>query len=196
MNKRKLQLLFGGKKIITSILATPDDTWLQSATGADTNNSTSTAMFARLGARAIIIKFDLSSLAGKTINSAILTLTTQTAIATAANILAYQILAANTDMVFAEMTWNIKKTGSAWAGAAGCSLADTDYNSVSMGLAAYPASQDNTKMNINLDVTQFETMIANNYGIILLASVVATYAFHSQEAATESYRPILTVKHK
>ena len=192
MNKKRL-LTVMGSGIKTLTIANPDDTWLFAVSAPDTNYVASTTLNVRLNARHAIMKFDLSSLVGKTIKTAKLTLTTETAVDLDTVTSVYQILAANSDMVFSEMTWNIKKTGTAWAGAAGCATPDTDFNSTSMGGASYPRNQGNTKVEIDLDLTQFNAMIANNYGFILRNSLNGTFIYHSNEAATVAYRPILTV---
>lgn len=206
MNKKRLLTVFGGVKKTTVIITTPDDAYLNS-TAATTNYVSSTTLLIRKGVRNAILKFDLSTIpSGSKIVKATLNLYCQAAPSENSTINVHPILVANNDMVFAEMTWNLKKTGTAWAGDtagdggadAGCSVSDTDYLATSIGSCLFTTTDSNgTKYTFNLTPSAIETLMANNYGLVLISSsVTATSTIHSQESVTEGYRPTLEIVYK
>ena len=102
-----------------------------------------------------------------------------------------------------EPCWNAKQAdGSggvteAWAGSAGLSTAGIDYiNTVLATLTS--ALTANTQLEIpfnaaGLAILQSWFGDANNNGFLFLTNTSTQTLFHSGEATTESYRPVLTV---
>lgn len=201
---KKINLLFGGKTTLVTLTA-PDDTFLSTSSNT-TNFSSETSIQLRNGVRRGIIKFDLSTipLTAK-IKTAKLLITNTTLIPNNATLSLYSILSANSDMVFAEMTWDIKKTGTAWEGDAGgdgggdggCSVSGTDFSSTAIGTKALTTDDAQyTRHSIDLDKDAVKGWLTNNYGIVMSISVAGNYSFGSQQNATADYRPTLEIRYK
>lgn len=185
----------GGKIRRTTTINPSGDTYLYSA-AATTNYSTDAALQVRdvsANQRNPIIKFDVSSLIGTKIVSAKLKLYLSAQSFANVTISAYNILVANADMVFAEMTWNVKKTGTAWAGAAGCMTADTDYNSVAIGaISVVNLAAAGTMYEMNLTPAAINGWLSDNYGMTLRSSSTTDLTvFHSKETLTTAMKPAL-----
>lgn len=200
----KLLTVITGTRGRWTTITTPEDTQLILA-AATTNYSNAASFSVRLDARIGIMKFDLTSIpATKKIVSADLYLYSSTAPTSNATLTAYSILAANSDMVFAEMTWNIRKTGTAWAGDtggdggadAGCTVSGTDHNATVLGSVVFVGGSANgTEMVMSLNTAMVEAWLTNNYGLVMKSDLAESPTIHSQQSATEAYRPKLKIKY-
>lgn len=179
------------------------DTWIIS-TSADGNfgannelRHSSSDQFASL------LKFDLSTLGGVTINSADLYYYTTSAPGVGgATAQAYRILVANSAWTEAGATWNYALASSTrWAGDAaanggadaGCSVSGTDWSSTLMGSAVLANGEAvGTEHILSLGLTEFAVMIAANHGIYSRGSGNA-FRIGSSDHATTGYRPKLVV---
>ena len=170
MDKRKLHLLFGGVKKTTVLINTVEDTRVRT-TAATTNYSAATTFLVRRTVNNGIIKYDLSSIpaAAKIISAKMILTVTGSQDAT---ISAYSIKSANSDMVFAQMTYNEKKTGTEWAGGAlGCGVSGTDYDAVAVGsIALLSATTVPYSAEIELSPAIIQSYLVNNYGFLMLSS--------------------------
>lgn len=203
-SKQKLLTILTGTRGKWATITSVEDSYNNSSDPTE-NYSTTGSIRLRPGIRYGIMKFDLSSIpAGATILNAQLLLTVSTAISVDSIISVYPILAANSDMVFAEMTWNIKKTGTAWAGDTagdggsdgGCSVSGTDYNATAIGSVTAIANLNDTQYTIILDKVGINAMFANNYGVVLQHSSAGnSMSIHSVQTVTEAYRPTLKIKY-
>ena len=197
MNKKRLLMLMGGNKRHTINLY-PSDTYLYKVNTA-INYSTEKTLLIRgvtfSYQRNTIMKFDVSSLSEKIIISAKLNLYLASNSTGNATITLHNILAANSDMVFAQMTWDVKKTGTAWAGSNGCETANTDYNSVSFGTFNVANGQTaGTKYEITIANSIITGWVTNNYGFRFVSTNAdVLYQFHSSETDTASYKPALEI---
>jgi hypothetical protein len=148
-----------------------------------------------------LIKFDLSTLAGATINSATFSLFgLGFGINLTLNI--HRILAANSGWTEGA-TWNYANGSSIrWAGDtggnggndAGCSVGGTDVSNTTMGSAAFSYTAG-VETQFTLNTTEFGLMVAANYGMrIVSASGNATVCQPaSSDNATAARRPKLVV---
>ena len=156
--------------------------------------------------RFTLIKFDLSSIpAGSTINSATLTLYGQGTgqVNKASGV--HRILAANSAWTEAA-TWNYAVPSTVrWAGDvggnggtdAGCSVSGTDWSATSMATFIFDRG-DGVANEIALDVTEFTTLLANNYGLLVRATESATSSPAqpaSSDNTTVAKRPKLVVNY-
>ena len=186
-----------------------------SSRGSSTTIQVSTGATQRKG----LIRFDLSSIAaGSITTAAALKLTSGGIYVATVSYNIYKISDANGDWIegtssstpapSGEPCWNAKVADgsagvtTAWAGSAGLSTAGTDF--IDTILATY----DNTSGNYDLAInTQYDwdfnssglTVInsyfgqATNNGFLFTQTGTVQTSFHSVEATTESYRPVLTV---
>lgn len=180
------------------------DTFVQEAN--PTNVATTAVNLSTNGAagsrRNALLKFDLSSLAGKVIVTATLYIRNITTSAGALSFPLHAILAANSGWVEAA-NWNFANPSTVrWAGDtgadagtdAGCSVSGTDYNGTQIGSVEYTAgAAADTEFAVALDVTQFTAMVAANYGFVLRRASSGVFSFHSSSASTAANRPKLVV---
>lgn len=200
----KIMMLMGGGANVSTLTLQPDgatgiDAELRS-TEADTNKGTVPDMRLR-DSGSIVIKFDLSTLAGLTIVSANLYLTVTSFIGVNVNNV-YRILPANSAWGELVATWNNadKDTPVAWAGnatAKGCSVSGTDYSSTLMGTFTNGATDANgTVYEIALNATEFALMVANNAGMIINSPTGKNSNYYgASNNSTESNRPKLVVNY-
>jgi len=150
-----------------------------------------------------LIKIDFSSIpAGQNILSATLKMTPVIDDSSNARTMyAHRILR---DVVFAEATWNIYKTGSNW-GTGGCSNSSSDYDgAVILGSATQPASPTlNSADSFTMSLTASEIQklydgTLSNYGIALFVSTQSNdeIIYASTNNATSTYRPKVTVEYE
>lgn len=151
-----------------------------------------------------LIKFDLSSLSGATINSANLYLYNLTNNQASKNFAVNSILSANSAWTEAGASHNYAIGTTRWAGDAGsdggddagCGVSGTDFNATDMGTWTTGSLDPiGTEYNISLNVTQVEAWITANYGAVLrmvTSSGSSNYIASSDHATTE-YRPKLVV---
>lgn len=153
------------------------------------------------------MKFDLSSISGKTVTSATLTLWNTASNGVNRNFQVNSILSANSDWTEAGATWD-EPTGSAFwegdvgsdAGAdAGCSVSSTDWNATDLGTFTYTANDGaNTAHVITLVNSQIQSMVdGSNYGILLkyVSTDSQNFDFQSSDYATAANRPKLVIEY-
>lgn len=160
-----------------------------------------------------LIKFDLSEL-----ESASITASTLYLYLGGTNWLTWntpftvrRILSANSGWTESGACWDYKVNSSArWAGDtgsdggtdAGCSVSGTDFSSTALGTYEHEdggSSHDaGYELPVTLDTTEFETLVANNYGIaVLVTASTEPFAWVcSSDHATTSYRPKLVVEYE
>ena len=139
-----------------------------------------------------LIQFDLSTLAGKTIVSAVQYYTAYANATSTATTYMHRILSGN---AWTELgaTYNTVDGTNAWAGSAGCNTSGTDFSATAIGTnsSKYTA---NTEYSMDLDVTEFTAMVAANYGCVVFVTASWTQKkWHSSDALVASYRPRLVV---
>ncbi len=142
---------------------------------ATTNYGTSTIMQVYYDTsgnnRDAIMKFDLSSIApGSNIQVATLSLNVQGFISLALRANLYRILPANSGWSESTVTWNTIDGSTAWAGAAGCETAGTDYSASPL----YVMGSDfvNGWNDFSLEVPEFQALFdSGNHGMILKGQV-------------------------
>jgi hypothetical protein len=147
-----------------------------------------------------VIKFDLSSIpAGAVITAATFSLYCYQTLTDTIACYINRILSGNSDWSESQSTWNVRKTGTNWAGSAGCSTAGTDYASENM-YSGNPSNSVGWK-DFPLDLTEFGLMQANNYGFILYSTTVAgggaqnpyRFCYSSDYTTDTTKRPKLTI---
>jgi hypothetical protein len=143
-----------------------------------------------------LIQFDLSSIpANATVTAATLTVYVTNSGHT---VQAFRILPAN-DWVEDEATWNSRKTGTSWAGSAGCGTAGTDYDATyafSLAPGAAGSYQDwALDANGIADVQGWVAGTFVNYGLRLYVTGTNDVRFYSSDHSTASERPKLTVEY-
>lgn len=195
----------GGTLIDQSAVA---DTYLDGPGGDEEGNQGSDiALFVDNSGvrRNTLIKFDLSSLAGKTITSVVLSLWASTTQPNPGTFKIHRILAANA--LWGEMTatWSREDwdADNPWAGDvgsdggadAGCSVSGTDYSATEMGSFTTSGQVANTEMQVTLNATEFTAMIGANYGMIVIPSTANLFTFRSRNYSTATRRPKLTVSY-
>jgi hypothetical protein len=180
------------------------DTWMNSGNpGTSVGGDDTMYVKGDLSYRSLL-KFTLSSLSDYTINAANLYLTDISGYGKATAI--HRILSANSGMT-EDACWNYKdgeSGGHRWAGDtgadggadAGCTVSGTDYASTVMGTASpHDPFTTPSERNCTLDLTEFGSMIAANYGMHLYATegTWQTVGFATSDHATTGYRPKLVV---
>lgn len=168
---------------------------------ADTNYGTDTiTRYAALTYRSLQ-KYTLTSLVGATINSATQYLTITTAPSSNATLTIVRILAANSSWTEAGATWNYAlATSNRWAGDAagdggtdaGCTQSGTDFSSTALGTKAI-ASGTTGEISFTLDLTEFASQIAANYGWVGYEASGVIFRCATSDHATTGSRPKLVV---
>lgn len=145
---------------------------------------------------------DLSSLAGKTIVAAALHAYALTGWGGNVYITMHRILPAN-DWDPAAATWNNRKAGTGWTGAAGCSTAGTDYDATSAIDEYYYTYVEEWKdIPFNAgglaDLQYMALDPANNQGLVIQRGPSGGQCnrFASVSYATASLRPSLVVTYE
>lgn len=176
--------------------------WFWDGFYSDTNYGTAASYVIYGTTRPILIKFDLSSLAGKTITAATLYLYSAQTTTANSRIYVYRILAANASWTESGATWNhAVKSTVRWAGDvaqdggsdAGCSVIGTDISATAMCSISGPAVVLGTEVSFSLDLTEFSAMVSANYGLRIWATW--NYVFCLSDHATAGYRPKLVVSY-
>ena len=132
------------------------------------------------------------------VSSAILTLTTATdASANARNHRIFRLV--RSDAVIAQATWNIYKTGSNWSTAGAFHADDCEQTDIGLVNMANNVAA-NTAVNFTLGIAAIQAIVSGEWASNILFGKVDTesndcYLYHSKEAATEAYRPYLTITH-
>jgi hypothetical protein len=181
---------------------TNTDTWIDQA-NPTTNKGTDNNLYASLLSTGRILRsmlrFDLSSLAGKTIQHPCLILHSYGA-TTPASFNVHRVLPANAGWTETGATWNKVDGASNWAGSAGCGTAGTDYAETIMGSYTAAAIVQGAPQIVPLDPTEFAAMVANNAGMMLKAQDETTannkQTSFSSDYATVVYRPLLLCRYK
>jgi len=167
-----------------------------SASSPDTNVGTNAELNIqytyRQEARALI-KFDLSALTGATIISATLYYTAYNNVSSTATTYLHRILSGNSGWTESGATFNTIDGTNAWAGSAGCQTAGTDFSATAMGTNSSQYTQ-NTEYSMDLDLAEFNAMVAANYGMVAFINASWTQKkWYSSNSGVPSYRPHLSV---
>jgi hypothetical protein len=161
---------------------------------ADTNYATNAQLYVQATYYRALIQFDLSSIPANATITAV-TLTFQVA-NHGDRVYLYRILPAN-DWVEAEATWNVRKSGTSWAGSAGCSTAGTDHDATEAASHA-PSSQTSHDWTFDANgIADVQGWVAGtfaNYGLVGKGGTNDA-RFYSSDHATASERPKLTVEY-
>jgi hypothetical protein len=187
-------LLFGmninAYAVVENLSPTADTAISQRSWEVDVNYGTSSNIFlGESNQSAYILKFDLSGLAGKTINYAYLKIY-ETMAGYQHQMYAYRLL--RTDWSENQATWNIYKTGSNW-GTAGSLNASTDYTATN---TSHTGATNGGWMT--WDVTALvQDMINNNTNSIAVRGLVGSNTsydyFYTRESSTSP--PVLQVSY-
>ena len=182
-----------------------DATTYQPAPGDNWGNNTNIYMenFATEYMRGLI-KFNLSSLSGATINSGNLYLYNLTDTQESKNFAVNSILAANSSWTELGSCHDYAVGTTRWAGDtgndggndAGCSVSGTDFNASAMGTWTTGNNDAvGTEYNISLNASQVEAWITANYGAVLRMTTASggLNAVATSDHATTGYRPKLVV---
>ena len=152
-------------------------------------------------------KFTLSSLVGKTINSATLYLYkngTDSWWGTGRTFVFHRILAANADWVETEASWDYKKVSGYWEGDTGHdggadgggNQSDIDYSSTVLGTFNVPDNWDDgtgSEASCSLDTTEFINVINGSNSINLTQNLGNGGLWCSSDHVTTAYHPKLVV---
>jgi len=203
----------GAYNTVETLTVQPDETnstdTFTRNTSAGTPQATSVVIGVKPGTSGMMVgllKFDLSTLVGKTTTSRTLSLwsslTSSVSDVTAG---IYQVLSANSSWTEAAATWDhAVATTTRWAGDtgndggpdAGCFISGTDYSTTEMGSVTVAQSEaSGTQHDISLDQTEFEDMVDANYGFAIVGITNEAITFHSSSSTTASYRPKLVVNY-
>lgn len=157
----------------------------------------------------VLIEFDLTDIpAGATCNSATLSLFNIETKTSNRSLVFYMVASANADWTEGSnsgsletggnATWNYKAqtaadAGTAWAGSAGLSTSETDYDATSLGTMTYTANDAiGTENTVSLDTSQIAAKFGGKLSIIFWSTnTFPTVA--SSDNATTGYRPKLVV---
>jgi hypothetical protein len=191
-------------------VSTSIDTYIH-ANNPDTNYGTSDYLVSSIYTpgweQYSFLRFSLTSLAGRTIKTAVLSLYQSTA----GGVNPYtadfhRIKVANNSWTEAGATWNHTDGSNHWAGDtgnnggsdAGCSVSGTDYETAVLGvLYGLGTGYSGNEYPVSLDLAEFQNLIYNNYGIILryTSSDNSSCVLYSSDYATTSLRPKLVVQY-
>ncbi|MCD4825272.1 MAG: DNRLRE domain-containing protein [Phycisphaerae bacterium] len=156
----------------------------------------------------IIMRFDVSSLAGKTITGAKLELYAYNSNSVDQNVSVYEILSANKDWVEGTITgnssqngsscWNYEQyTGSAWDGGQnGCGVSGTDRAATAMDTVLLDSDTTGTWFDWTLTNSVVQGWAdGDNAGVVFIADSTAysRYYLASSEYSTATLRPKLTI---
>lgn len=183
---------------ITSVLPVSADAWLNSS--VPNGNFNNDYMQAASIAETALVKFDLSSLAGRSIVGATLTLWTGNANEFTINVSAYRIADANV-WIENQCAWSkINNVPTAWAGSSGCKTAGTDYDATPVGPAVLAPNDDAARLDIAFGaagIADLAAMIAGvNNGFVIHTDSTNARRFRTRQYATEALWPTLTVTYR
>jgi len=148
----------------------------------------------------LLIKFDLSSLSGYTVTSAVLKLyevATANYSANQRTCRAYRVLRVWTE---AGVTWN-KYDGSSDWGTVGCANTSTDREATDVGTCVFPATEvADAEYSFTLTASAVQAMVdgsfTNNGFLLQMDTETADqHEVRSKEYATEALRPVLVVNY-
>lgn len=176
------------------------DTQLSSSSPTTNYGTGQTSNIGSLGggvAQRMLLKFNVSSLIGKTITSAKLYLTPN-AIDTPGTLDAYNIKVANS-WTEAGATWNhaVEDTVE-WAGGNnGCGVSGTDHdtNKLFNSIGSWVAG---TTKEIVLDTVRVTEWLSGNYGFVIKSNDEVNWnivQMASSDHPTEAYRPVLVIEY-
>lgn len=180
------------------------DTWIDSASPA-TNRGTATGM--RVGHRnngwRWLLKFDMSIIPpGSAINSMTLELTqvgkNWGAFLAGTVMRIRRILVGNIDWEELQATWNVRYTGQAWAGSAGCSTDGVDRAATNLWEGTMPDVANGTVWSFPFTQVEAQQLFDANYGMIAYHTAVGLAADYFIEWGTSDHgtaasRPKLTI---
>ena len=154
-----------------------------------------------------LLKFDVSSIAGQTVVSAVLSLWNTALYGANYAISLQSILAANSGWTEAGATWNYAVASTTrWAGDtgnnggadAGCSVSGTDFNATLLGTLNYAQAAANTEHQVTLVTSQVQSWVdGSNYGIYIRVQDDFTDSvnWHTSDSATAGFRPKLVIEY-
>jgi hypothetical protein len=177
---------------------------------ATTNYGTANQLvFNNNGSTTALVKFDLSSISGATINSASLNFWgSDTLDYGEATLTARRILSGNSGWTETGSNWNYAvSTTTRWAGDsssdggadAGCTVSGTDVSSTAMGSLACSSANlgaANAAISISLGTSEVSSMVSANYGIAIVVTTGSFYDYfsvHSSDGSTSGYRPQIVI---
>jgi hypothetical protein len=139
-----------------------------SSSAVDTNYATNNAMVIRTGVYNLrgFIEFDVSTFpVTGTVQAATMTLVSNSATYGGPTIQIFSLASGVDTWTEDGLTWNNYKAGTTWPGSAGCSTADTDYESTVIGSAVFPNTAG-ASMAFDLSATRIgQWMTGSNYGL-------------------------------
>lgn len=156
------------------------------------------------GARCrMLLKFDLSSLVGKTIVSATLSLWSANTMPNPGTFTANRVLSSNSVWNEVEATWDYAialptywdgDIGEDGGADGGCSQSGVDYSATELGHSTTAGQAANTEIEFLLDPTEFTEMVNSNYGMVIGSSSASISSFRSSDYSTvTTRRPKLVV---
>jgi len=185
-------------------VTTAIDTYVRSS-AATTNYGTNIALTAYNDGsiwRNVLMKFNISSLAGTTLDSASLFINSTSSIAEAMTLKFHNILVANSGWTEDGAKWDYSVGTTRWAGDsgsdggadAGCNVSGTDYSGTELSSYVLPESTTGF-VEVVLVITQVDDWLSANYGLQFhkenSSSQAATFA--SSDNETTGNRPYLVV---
>lgn len=141
-----------------------------------------------------LLKFDLSSLSGVTVNSATLILYMWGNESRSNGYINIHRCLRN--WVETQANSDIFSTGNNWQTTRGWGA--SDHATALMGTATLPATGSPTQFNITLDPAEVQTMINSNYGMWMCGDESdsgSQFWIASSNHATEAYRPFISIDH-
>lgn len=138
----------------------------------------------------ILLSFDLSSLAGKTVKSARLRLHLANWSGSGATLTARRLLV---DWIEGQATWNNRQTGVAW-NTAGCNGAGTDYNADSLGTVTPGATGAYCEIELNAaGIAVLQGWIDGNIDNHGLRLTLGSTAWHLYDDRSDPTPPQLAI---
>ena len=150
--------------------------------------------------RSMLLKFDLSALPSDAdIQSVKLYLTRKTLTGDIFTINIHRILPANAQWNEQTATWDTKDGTAAWAGSNGCRTSGTDYSATALYSDIPDESKKNLPLEFDLNVTEFEAMVAANHGMIVFDTLSESNRWINlctSREEEEAYRPKLEIEYE
>jgi hypothetical protein len=184
---------------MATVTLNPSADTLLNANQTTTNYGSSTSFYvgednAGSGVWRSLIKFDLSSYADATVNSATLRLHVKSD--RSSNARAIRCYKVKRDWVESEATWNIYSTGNSW-GTAGCADTTNDREASDMG-AVTLANNESGWIEITLTASEVEEWLDgtdSNYGMLLKNDTENNDAYQYESSEDATYPPELVLNY-
>ena len=176
-----------------------NDTYIRTTEGSEQSAATTLQIYKDI-AKTLLL-FDLSSLVGKTITAAKLSLTTSSYAGGTPNVQTFRVSNANV-WLDDEALWTQRQTSTSWAGSNGLMTSGTDYDSTACHAAVTVSTTSETTYDLTFDsngIAHVQDMVdgvVTNNGFVLQGDQAQFWwtSIHSVEDATESYRPKLIIE--